>query len=331
MTKTLLSLFMLILLVSCNSNEPLTNNEIDVNLRNSFKSKNDSIAMTVRTNNKNAYYLLGSQDFYASIKKNTETLNQIYWDLKITSAPTVMDEFYITEEGIKNHEIHSDKNGYTIRFANTQKESYVSVLKIHANEQQHYLIAIVYERIEKAWKIEKMIPARYSFFGYDANAMYDMAKEKEAKDFIVDAFVFANSAFNLVNNGSKDFIFDQVSEKKDYRNNLLKKLEARHGKFPIDIKETNPASQLLGFDMAYYKKGLHTAVHYGTWVSMDNVPALTSEYEGIKKYIAKNFSDLDRNQPYVFYRAFSQVPDSNGRFDIHGFLDENSKLRVHNK
>lgn len=313
------------LLISCNSTDLLTNNDINPEIREKFKSKSDSIAMTVRTNNNGAYYLLGSDDFYANLKDKTGIIKEIYWDPKIKSAPIVMDEFFITQEGFKNHELHSDKNHYTVHFGNTQKESYVSVLKIHANEQQHYLLSVVYSLIGKSWKIEKIIPARYSFFEYNADDMYKLAREKESNGFTTDAFVFANGALNLAKNGGKDFVFDEESEIEQYRNSLLSKLQKRHGVFPIDIREINQVPQLTGFEMAYYKKGLYTAIHYGSWTPMDDVTALTEEYEKVKHYVAKNFPDLDRNQPFIFYRAFSRLPGHG--YEIHGFLDENSKTK----
>jgi len=328
MKKILPALLVALLVVSCNSSDLLTNDEIDPVLRKSFDVKNDSIAMAVHTNNNGAYYLLSSEDFYAKLSEKTKTLREIYWDPRTKPDVSVMDEFYISQEGIKNHELHSGKNGYTVHFANTQKESYVSVLKIHANEQQHYLLAVIYSLKEGKWKIDKIVPARYSFFGFNANDMYKSAKEKETKGFTVDAFVFANGALNLVMTGGKDLVFDNDSEKEDYRKSLLEKLQDKHGKFPIIIKETNPAWQLMNFDMAYHKNGLYTAVHYGTWTSMDNVPALTAEYENVKKYMTKNFPDLDKNQPYIFYRAFSQIEGLYGRYDIHGFIDEKTKTRA---
>jgi len=327
MKKILMLLFTAPLFVNCSSTDVLTNNEIESALRKSFQVKSDSIAMAVRTNDNSAYYVLGSEDFYAHLSKKTKPLKDIYWSPKIQSEVVVMDEFHVTQDGIKNHEMHSDKNGYTLHFANTQKESYVSILKVHANEQQHYLLAVVYGLTGKKWKVDKVVPVRYSFFGYSADDMYELAKEKEAKGFTVDAFVFANGALNLIINGGKDFVFDGESEKKDYRNKLFKQLESRHGKFPVNIQDTNPASQLLAFDMAYYKKGLYTAVHYGSWIPMDNVPDLTTEYVNVKVYIQDNFPDLDRSQPYIFYRAFAQVPGSNGRYGMYGFLDENGKAK----
>ena len=328
MKKFVPALLTALLVVSCNSTDLLTNNEIDPALRKSFSIKNDSIATAVRTNDNGAYYLLSSEDFYAKLSKKTKALRDIYWDKRTKPDVTVMDEFYISQEGIKNHELHSDKKGYTVHFANTQKQSYVSILKTRANEQQHYLMAVVYSLEGKKWKVDKIIPARYSFFGYNANDMYKTAKEKEAKGFTVDAFVFANSALNLVMNGGKDLVYDNDSEKEFYRNRLLEKLQDKHGKFPISIEETNLNSQVLSFDMAYHKNGLYTAIHYATWTPMDNLPALTSEYENVKKYMAKNFPDIDRDQPYIFYRAFSQVEGLYGRYDIYGFIDEKNKTKA---
>lgn len=325
MKKILLLLSLVLLFASCNSTELITNNEIDPALREQFKIKSDSIAKTVRTDNKGSYYLLGSEDFFGKLKEKTELLKEIYWDPKIKSAPTVMDEFYIKENGFKNHELHSDKGHYTVHFGNTQQESYVSVLKIHANEQQHYLLAVVYSLKGKSWKIEKIIPARYSFFDYNADDMYKLAKEKESKGFTVDAFVFANGAFNLTKSGGKDLVFDKESEMGRYRKKLLFKLQLSHGKFPIAMTDISQVPELMGFDMAYYKNELYTAVHYGSMTPMNDLQALTKEYEKVKNHIVKTFPDLDTNQSYIFYRAFSMQPGHG--HDIHGFLDDNTKTR----
>ncbi len=317
-----------LLLSGCSPTPVSINDGIDKELRKTFETRNQSLINALWKNTARGYRRLATDRF---AKKDDDAVvgvvREIFFDPTMPHDFKVLDEFYKEDEGSGPVVVSSPKHGYSVSFHNNTPEYYVSVIQIHPNDQQHHLIAAVYNKVGEEWLLDHLYPVRYSMYGKTAANMFDMAKSWEKRGFKIDAFVFAHGARNLLLHGGDHIIYDGKEEILNYYEKIAKKLEAEYGKLPLRIGAITSSPEILEFDMAFHDKGLYPAVHYLSKIPDSNYDAQIQEAEDIKEYMTKQIPDLAQNQGYVFYRRFTVYPGEDVEpFFSNYFVDYNNNF-----
>lgn len=330
MNKPLLLLFALVglLLTGCSPTALAVNDDIDKELRKTFEPLNQSLVNALWKNTSRGYRRLGTERF--GKKEDTplmELVSEIYFNPQMPHTFEVVDEFYREDGGSGPVVVNSGKHGYSVSFHNNKPEYYVSVLQIQPNEQQHYLVAAVYNLEDEEWALDNVFPVRYAMLGKTASDMLAMAKNWENRGFMIDAYVHAHGARNLVEHSGDHIIYKEKKEILKYRDQLARKIEAEYGKYPLRIGAISSSPQIFDFDMAFHEKGLYPAIHYISNVPGSDYEAQVQEAKDIKEYMTKHMPDLAQNQGYVFYRRFTMDPEVDTEpYFSNAFIDYNNNF-----
>jgi len=316
---------LILLLTACNSG-PVANDAIDAGLRKTIAANNEILVDGMWRNPARSLKRLGTERF--NEKDADEAIGiarAVYFQPDLPHTYTVVDEYYSEDNGGGEIKITSEKYGFSYTFRSNRPECYISVLKIHPNEQQDYLVFALYNKNEGKgdWKLDKFLTARYAFYGKNAADMLALAQKWEKKGFTIDALIHSYVAYKLTVYGGKDLKFDINKEIAAYHNDLLEKVHEKYGKLPFTINSISTHPQIADFDMAFLEGKFYPTVHYITGADEYDIETRHKEYEAVKNYVKRKMPDLASNQRYVIYRTFAAADEYGELRLLQAFMDEN--------
>jgi hypothetical protein len=308
------------------SGDLTANNEIDVKLRETIKTKNDSLLKAMATSDLKIYKALGSENFVKYLQANIRNVVWPYRNGYLDSKYTIFDEYY-SEQSVSSTEVKipSEEHGYTLSYVNEEEKTYVSLLKTSLY-QNDYLLMVIYGLTDKGWKINELEITMFGHYGKTAKDFYELAKKKEEEKFLIDAFGYADLAMVSIEEGEERLKFDDQKRMGLYRDKLKKELSEKY-KFPKPIEDIRTQPEILGIETVTTKEGIYPVISYASGIPLKDSLALEDEYNVLKGKVKDIYPDLDFNKKYIYYKACNKLNDQNGNsyMESHDFIDKKDK------
>jgi len=297
--RILLLVSFIALLQSCNSETIKANKNISEKLRETIKSKNDSLLVAMQTSNLKIYKTLGTEKFIKHLQAETRNVVWLYREGYLNNEYTIYDEYEIKlPKAFKYIEIPSEEKKYTFKYLSEEKETYVSLLKTSLY-QNDYLLAVVYNLTDKGWKINDIEVSMFGHLNKTAKEYYDMAKKADEKGMLIDAFQYANVAVVSIDQAESMLKFDEEKSIKLYRDKLNGKLENKY-KFPAPIEDIRSQPEVTAVEYALTKEGLFPQITYRTTIPLKDSTRVVDEFNFVKVRVKDMYPDMDFNRKILY-------------------------------
>ncbi|HTK19554.1 MAG TPA: hypothetical protein VL442_08580 [Mucilaginibacter sp.] len=240
----------------------------------------------------------------------------------------IVDEYYTknTAANVPNTLISSigDSSGYIVNYLAMNKEMYVSLLKSTKTNNSVLLMAI-YGKYGNDWKINIIQFGEYEIAGKTAPGYYKGALKFYKSGDMIDAADMIITASQVATPGGKYFKYSSDSTMKNFYSKVVKEANAAF-KFPITISQIKTKPVIFGANPQFTgekgREGIYPMINYKSEINLADTAALRAENNILQKDIGNIFPGIDKNNSYIFYRAYNQVPDGKTLLHHYGFVQK---------
>lgn len=302
-------------LMSCNNDEKIIlSDKINTKVQQLIKSKNDSLIQAMRTSNLDIYKALGTEDFNKNIQSRTRNVSWAFRKQYTDGSYKVYDQYHIID-GIKTRrsEITSTNKGYTFKWTNTAKETYISMLKLPFVLQDYLLILQYVNDGSGKWQIHRMDITPVGRYGLTPYDFLQEAKKLEKKKLLLDAYFHAVTAIEWSKDIEGDIAYNIADEAEDYKKDLAAGLNKKYP-FPTEVKDMKSRPIITDVTVKTAVEGMFPMVVYQTKLS-DSI-AMVKEYEELRTIAPKMYPDMDFTKRYAVYVMTKNMPDGRGGTEL---------------
>jgi hypothetical protein len=319
-SPTLVKLFIFfalaIVLQSCGPEKPGTyrNEQIKSSLRADFHALNDQLFIGLKANNVKWLSGIMSQEFIDDGNK-FRTVDHLSNRMKEDSSYTILDEYYVVNETKGKHTVECGNrniNNYKVEYIADTREMYLVFFAPKVNPNR-WLIAAQYNKLDYGWKLTAMDVERYVTNGKTAPELYELAKEKAAKNCLVDAADIMAQAIECLR-PAIGWEYPDEKEMADYYGDLVEKVNKKYD-FPYTLSHVKTQPQIFRVFNQKSPEGVFPMIYYLSDIKLKDTTALKKENEDIRKVIGEAMPGIDKDKKYVFYSVFNQMPDGTKAFD----------------
>ena len=316
-------LTLVFLLTGCEPEKPglYNNDHIKSSQRNDFHDLNNQLFAGLRANNAKLLSNIMAKEFIEDNSKN-RTVELLYNRIKEDSSYDVLDEYYIINDQRGNHTIEGETksiNNYRFDYSADTREMYI-VFFAPKKEPNRYLFTAVYNKLDYGWKLTRLDVGKYTINGKTAPELYKLAKDEVAKNQLVDGLNTAEQAYECTRPSGGWKYPDEESINKFYTE-VMEKVNKKYN-FPFTLSKVNTKPQIFRVFNQNSPQGVFPMIYYLTDIKLSNVEALKKENINIQKVIGQAMPGIDKNNKYIYYSVFNQMPDGTKAFDHYDITEK---------
>ena len=256
----------------------------------------------------------------SDISKYIEQVNSIVK----SSDYIILDQYYVNNSttGIGNTVFSGvdGMNDYKLKYHALNKEMFISLL-IVGDEMDKILITNIYGKYPNGWKLNILQFGQYIVNNKTATELYSQAKQEYEDKYLVDATNNMFLSSNVSNPGNGYITYNNAKEMEDFYAKLLAEIKEEYN-FPITINEIKSKPRIINISPQGMEEGYFPMVNYVTSIDLADTLKTRIENDKIDDYIDDYFVGLTKNKKYVFYKAFSSMPDGKTEIPTYGFIKE---------
>jgi hypothetical protein len=301
---------------------------MDENIKQSLKIEiealDEKILEAVTSNNPELFKTVMSDRL---IEKSGDKIDQMIEqvsNLFTVKDYRVLNQFHVTNSkpGIGNTVFSgiSGLNDYKIQYQAENKEMFISLL-IPKTGIDEFLIANIYGKYPEGWKLNIIHFGQYKVNGQTAPELYIKAKEKLDKEYLVDAVNAMFLCSLVLNPADLYWKYQKEDEMKLLQEKVMSIANTKYS-FPFTLEEIDTKPSILSI----YPQGMHEGyfpmIEYLTSIDLEDTLSTKAENEKIHKLIGQKFHGIDKDKKFIFYKAFSQMPDNVTPVATYGFVKE---------
>jgi hypothetical protein len=330
MLKTLLVIFIFIAFQSCRVGirSTLKNDEINKNEREKIKTINDKFFKAIISNDVTTANQLMTGDALKNgnlgnfFDQASVSLNSFK-----TNRYTILDEYRIhnTTTGIvyTYSSDNSGNNDYRVSYNALTQDMYISLL-LYPEFDSDLLATIIFGKYGDEWKIVHVELGQYSLFKKTVSDYYKLAKDSYDKSYFIDAVNNISISKKLLRPAAAFFQYQKETEINKFFDKVISEAKTKYP-FPFTLEniDTKPKVFKIFPDIITNGtyKGADPTVCYLSNIDLKDTVALKTENEKVKKEVGRIFFGINHDKKFVFYRAFNELPDSNGNGKNYYFID----------
>jgi len=304
------------ILQSCGPEKPGTyrNDQIKSGKRADFHSLNDQLFIGLKANNAKQLSGIMSAEFIDDHSK-LRTVELLSNRMKEDSSYTILDEYYIVNDTKGKHKVECDSrniNNYKVNYIADTREMYLVFFTPKVNPNR-WLIAAQYNKLDYGWKLTALDVERYITNGKTAPELYKLAKEKAAKNCLVEAADIMGQAIECLR-PAIGWQYPDEKEITDFYGDLVEKVNKKYN-FPYTLSRVKTQPQIFRVFNQKSPDGVFPMIYYLSDIKLKDTIALKKENESIRKVIGQAMPGIDKDKKYVFYSVFNQMPDGTKAFD----------------
>lgn len=320
---TILSVFGL---QSCNVGTTGTwkDENIEQSLKNEIETLDKKVLEAVTTNN---IELLKSIMSDKLLEKSGDNIGQLIEQASSVITTTdykVLNQFQAKNSttGIGNTIMSgvSELNDYIIHYQALNEEMFISLL-IPKSVLDEFIVTNIYGKYPDGWKLNILQFGQYKVNGKTAPELYSEAKAEYENGYLMDA---ANNMFlssRVANPANNFWQYQKEDEMKEFYEKVMKEINSKY-KFPMTLEAIDSKPQILSIYPQGTADGYFPMIEYLTNLDLEDTLQTKAEYEKIHSEIVKAFNGIEKDKDYIFYKAFSEMPDGKTPAPTYGFVKE---------
>lgn len=303
------------------------NENINKKTRSQIKLLSDQLVASFYEKNTDKLISLFSDGLKTKhLSQSADLINEIHPLIK-TKKYALLDEYLANNSNIGQmaslFKSASQDNDYQINYKVYSRETYIALL-ICKNEVSDLLFTCIYGKYNGNWKLDVILIGKYKIRGKTAVDLYKQAKIEYTNNDLFDATKDIGLSEQIGTPAKDVFVYFKLPEMKNFAAKLEKDVKSKII-FPITITEIKTAPRIITVQPVEINEGVFPAVSYMSKISLKDTVALKAENEQIKKVIGSIFPGIDKNNKYVFFKAFNQMPDGKTPIEHYGFMLKNIK------
>lgn len=313
-------------LQSCNIGTSGTwkDENIEQSVKNEIQTLDKKVMEAVTTNNPKLIKAIMSDKLLEISGNNIDQLIEQSSNLIKTTDFKILNQFHVKNSttGIGNTVLSgiNGLNDYIIHYQALNKEMFISLL-IPQSGLDQFIVTNIYGKYPDGWKLNIIQFGQYKINGQTAPELFTKAQEKLDKGYLVDA---ANTIFlcsNAAHPAEKFWQYQKEDEMKSLQEKIMTSINAKYS-FPLTLKEIDTKPQILTIYPIGMQEGYFPMIEYLTNIDLNDTVKTKSENEKIHNTIGQIFSGIDNDKKYIFYKAFSQMPNGKTPIPTYGFVKE---------
>lgn len=214
----------------------------------------------------------------------------------------------------------SSAGGYTLRYTSATKESCLSQYLVSDSISSDFMLTIFYTQGKDKWEISLIQFYLYRICGKTAPELLADAKSSYANNNLVDAVNYATLTQYIARPGENAWIYAHEEDMRTFYNKVYEEAKQRFD-FPIALPEIKTAPKIIGFSPKPTDIGILPLISYQSTVPLADTNALKEEYRAIRAESVNIFEGLNRDNKFVCYKAFNELPGDKKEVPVFVFID----------
>jgi hypothetical protein len=313
-------------LQSCNVGTTGTwkDDNIEQSLKNEIRTLDTKALEAVITKNSELLKSIMSDKLLDKSGDNIDQLIEQAGNMISTTNYKILNQFQAKNSttGIGNTVLSgvSGLNDYIVHYQALNEEIFISIL-IPKSGLDEFIVTNIYGKYPDGWKLNILQFGQYKINGQTAPELYSKANEEFDKGYLVDA---ANTMFlcsQVANPANKFWQYQKEDEMKALQETIMKSVNAEYS-FPLTLEKVDSKPKILTIYPKGMQEGYFPMVEYVTNIDLKDTTATKAENDQIHELIGQTFSGIDKDKKYIFYKAFSEMPNGKTPVPTYGFVKE---------
>lgn len=322
----LIKLFSLLSIISvlqsCSPHEPGTwkNDKIENGQREDFHTLNNRLLEGLKANSPRQVEGVMSEVFIEDV--NRLRLIELCSNRLKEDTYILLDEYYIVhkDHGSKTIETKDRNiNNYFVRYGADTREMYMAFF-IPKSIPNKYMISAVYCKFNYGWKLTRLEVSPYTYNGKTAPELFEEAKNKYDKKYLLDALNDIQLA-QACANPYDGWHYQDESGWGDLHAKVIEEINKKYV-YPLTLTQVPTHPRIFSVDTKITPEGVFPLVYYKSAIKLSDEAGLKKENDNIEKVIGKLIPGIDQNKKYVYYDAFNEWPRSDRSVDRVDFIDK---------
>lgn len=297
---------------------------IEQSLKNEIETLDKKVLEAVTTNNAGLLKSIMSDKL---LEKSGENIDQLIE--QASSVITTTDYKILNQFQAKNSTTRigntiisgvSGLNDYIIHYQALNEEMFISLL-IPKSGLDEFVVTNIYGKYPDGWKLNILQFGQYKVNGQTAPELYSEAKTEYDKGYLMDA---ANNMFlssRVSNPANKFWQYKKEDEMKEFYKKVMMEINSKY-KFPMTLEVIDSKPQILTIYPQGTADGYFPMIEYLTNLDLEDTVQTKVEYEKIHSEVVQAFNGIEKDKDYIFYKAFSEIPDGKTPVPTYGFVKE---------
>jgi hypothetical protein len=240
------------------------------------------------------------------IKEGDYTLIDEYY---MVNSKKGTDTIRVTNKGLYNH-----KYGY----AADTREMYVAFFGQKSLTNQ-WMVSALYSKLSYGWKLVELDINPYTQNGKIATELYDDAKKKFLKGYVVDAINQLAMAKNCMH-PALGWVYPDEAKMTTFYFGLINEANDKY-KFPLIVRQAPTQPHIFRILTESNPQGVFPMIYYQSKIKLSDINGLKKENAAVRKAIGNVIPGIDKDKKYVFYTAFNKLPNSSESVDRYEMID----------
>ncbi len=306
---TILAATIYILAAGCRKHEPgvWKNDEIASGPRETFHEMNTTLLDGLKKNKPGMIENLMSKE----LLQNTSLHRTIeLCSVRMRSGKnTMLDEYYAVHDLKREQKIKSPDHGansYYLDYQPLAREMYTAMYTLQDGPET-WLLTAVYNKLDYGWRLTDLDLNPYTTNGKTAVELYEEAKQKYNKGYLIDALSIIDLA-RVSSMPNMMWRYSKQPEIDSFYSRLMKQIDEAYP-FPLVIKQLPTQPKIFRVFNQSRPEGSCPMIYYISKFNVKDSAAVKKEHEEVKKVIGQVIPGINQERKYVYYTVFNGMPD----------------------
>lgn len=306
---TILAISVSMLAAGCSKHEPgvWKNNEISSGQQEKFHQLNAGLLDGLKKNkpgiieNMMSRELLQNQNLRRTIELCSVRMR--------SGKNTILDEYYAVHDLKREQKIKSPdhgENSYYLDYQPLAREMYTAMYTLQDGPET-WLLTAVYNKLDYGWRLTDLDLNPYTTNGKTAVELYEEAKQKYNKGYLIDALSVIDLA-RVSSMPNMMWRYNKQAEIDRFYSRLMKQVDEAYP-FPLVIKQLPTQPKIFRVFNQNRTEGSCPMIYYISKYNVQDSAAVKKEHEEVKKVIGQVIPGINQERKYVYYTVFNGMPD----------------------
>ena len=298
------------------------NEQIELAQRNDFHALNTQLLQELKDNKADAMSDIMSKEMIDDHGKYRQV--ELVSNRLKEGEYSVLDEFYIVSAK-KDTVVHKlnvtnkGVNNYEYSYAINTREQYI-VFFVPKSIPNQYMITAEFCKFDYGWKLSKLDLGEYAVNGKTGPELDKLAHQRYDKKYLAVATTIAQQAGQCLRpSGAWKYPGEQAIG--DFTGSLINETNRKY-KFPYTIKGVDTQPWIFRVFSKTTPEGVFPQIYYKSYIKLADTNAIKLENAKIQKVITKILPGVDKDNKYIYYSAFKNMPDGSGSFDHFDMIEK---------